>query len=398
MSGLRLGLTALGLNTGSGQPWWPQGAALSYNFNFQQFMHNGADILPGAAFSTARASAGYGERSDGSLVLFAPNEPRITDRGLLVEASGTNLIVRSNELEHSAWTKVGGVTVFDNYAAAPDGTMTASRIVFDADTTSRPEQTVSGLDGGADYTFSVYLRAESGTPTVRIGTSGATPGEYKDVVLSSQWQRYSNAFPAGGAFEFPRVQNITGAAGVIIQSWGFQYEAGLNPSSVIITTTTAAARAADFVSATDMSWLVQGRGTFLVETSRDFLDGVTRPTFTLDDGSTNSRIQGYSPRHTTNTAEYVIHNPGGFVAVFLGGPVYDLNAVRRDIFAWADDDVAFVANGALIGTDTNATMPVGLTDLLIGRNRFNNMFAGRILSLTYWPDRLSNSELQGLTS
>jgi hypothetical protein len=112
-----------------------------------------------------------------------------------------------------------------NAVVAPDGTLTADQIAFGASTDSRVEQVVSGLTVAANYRFSVYLRVASGTATLRVGTSITAAGEFSDVTVTDQWQRFEHTTAASATDEFPLVANQGGSA-VTVFVWGAQLELG----------------------------------------------------------------------------------------------------------------------------------------------------------------------------
>jgi hypothetical protein len=69
--------------------------------------------------------------------------------------------------------------------------------------------------------------------------------------------------------------------------------------------------------------------------------------------------------------------------------------------AYSANDVAFYVNGSLVGSDTSATMPTGLSDFYpsaasaIGGAQ---AISGEIHQLLLFKTRLSNSDLAALTS
>jgi len=62
--------------------------------------------------------------------------------------------------------------------------------------------------------------------------------------------------------------------------------------------------------------------------------------------------------------------------------------------AYKLNDFAFIRSGSTLGTDTSGTVPDGITDVRISSGDFN----GHIKSIKYYPRRLSNAQLQELTS
>ena len=214
-----------------------------------------ADI---AGLTVNRSSVGYAEKLDGSLVQFPSNTARITDRGLLVEEARTNLLTRSQDFVSAPWVNTGGtVNVTANAALAPDGTLTATQ--FDvAAGDSRRDNTNVPVAASTTYTFSLYVRAITGTVTIRIGgfdgtNSLATP----DTVVGTEWTRMTYTFTtAVGATTFnARIRNSQAASGNAqsFYVWGAQVELGSFATSYIPTTSASATRAIEQISLSGMT-------------------------------------------------------------------------------------------------------------------------------------------------
>ena len=116
-----------------------------------------------------RASAGTADDSLGDVLSFASGALRQTTRGLLIEASRTNLVLQSAALATTPWATAGAsVTVAEGAALAPDGTTTATRITAasggNRDTRYHQQAVaVSGGTSGKQFTFSIWLRSANGS-------------------------------------------------------------------------------------------------------------------------------------------------------------------------------------------------------------------------------------------
>lgn len=200
--------------------------------------------------------------ADGDLVVLSSNQPRVEYDsggvlGLLVEASRTNSLLRSQEIDNAAWsssTGAGAVTVTADQAIAPDGTLTADRLQVSAcPTAGAYSARLQAMALVSTRTWSVYVRGNgtSGNIGMIVG-GGAT---YSGVVcpyVSTSWTRCSvsvNAV-AGDAWigcvnatvASPNPGN-TGAADVFV--WGGQVEAGAYATSYIPTGAGTATRATE---------------------------------------------------------------------------------------------------------------------------------------------------------
>jgi hypothetical protein len=113
----------------------------------------------------SRASGGTYVGADGLIKYAGVNEPRFTydqntgeSLGLMIEDGGTNLVTRSQDFDDAAWGK-NSCSVLSNVEIAPDGTLTADKIVDNTTSSvfkflSRSVGTTSG-----QYTLSVFLKA-----------------------------------------------------------------------------------------------------------------------------------------------------------------------------------------------------------------------------------------------
>ena len=109
-----------------------------------------------------------------------------------------NLLERSEEIDDAAWTKFGSGTgsapvVTANFAAAPDGSLTAERVQFDKGAgtgigdLSELKQNVPGLTNPHTSAIAVWLRSnDENTYTPRL-RHNVTP---TDVQITPQWQKF----------------------------------------------------------------------------------------------------------------------------------------------------------------------------------------------------------------
>lgn len=201
-------------------------------------------------------------------------------RQWLLEGAATNLLVRSDDLAHSAWSKTG-VAVTSNVATAPDGSATADRIVEDGSTgvhRLRGSATVSTL---GSYTLSTFVAAGERTAVrLALGSSavfgagatadfnllagtvaslGAGAVHASIVAMAGGWYRCAltaTSIAIGTATCDIALESAvgtasytgTGAAG--LTAWGAQFEVGVAASSYVATTSATATRVADFASLT----------------------------------------------------------------------------------------------------------------------------------------------------
>lgn len=125
-----------------------------------------------------------------------------------------------------------------------------------------------------------------------------------------------------------------------------------------------------------------------------------------DDSTSNYVRMGFKVGVSSN--EYLLTTVGGpssFQGALDSGYAPSLNTVYRMAYAWDTNNFGIVANGGAVVTDSSGTVAGAgvLTRLVVGGDfvavpndiNFKN---GHIRSLKYWPTRLSNAQLQSLTT
>jgi hypothetical protein len=110
-----------------------------------------------------------------------------------------------------------------------------------------------------------------------------------------------------------------------------------------------------------------------------------------------AQVSGGNDRHQiavfTNTAATLV---GGVTQVLIGT---NTNQSAKVAYAYKTNDFATSTNGGSVSTDTVGTVPINLTLATIGKFDFGGgaSISGHIQEIVYYPRRLSNAELQGLT-
>lgn len=172
-------------------------------------------------------------------------------RGVLIEPSSTNLLVRSEEFDNASWVKTT-TTVTANVTEVldPAGGNTADKLDFTVATTSFIIQT-SGTNPATTttpFTFSVWLRSASGNLTVAIGMaqSGSVVGSGATLAVNTNWQRFTVTQAASWNTGLP-VQCLIqdGGGAVDIYAWGAQLDQKNFATSYIPTTSATVTRNAD---------------------------------------------------------------------------------------------------------------------------------------------------------
>jgi hypothetical protein len=391
--------------------------------------------------------------SDGLIQTAAINAPRfdyspttLAPLGLLIEEQRVNLVTYSEQFDDAAWTKTRS-SITANTVVAPDGALTGDTFADDtasgthlirtatitsAPTTSAVTATIYAKQNDQSNLFILYVTGDSDASaygrvasTFNLSTgvvagsnavNGATFTSSSITAVGNGWYRCSvtgtvgsTASPTGVRFVagFATAANASIAAtyagtGQSIYIWGAQLEAGAFATSYIPTVASQVTRAADFASMTGAnfsSWYNASEGTFF---SNVFLRNA--PATNL--GSIYAVSNGTS-------AERILVSMGtgaggNINAVVTDNSVLQAQTVNSSLSAAGNykyanayqlNDFASVVNGGAAVVDTSGTLPT-VDRLFFGANAVGNtgFLNGTISQIAYYPRRLANAELQGITA
>ena len=378
------------------------------------------------------------DQPDGTLTLFEhpENVPRVeydadgNRLGLLVEEARTNLITYSTP--DSNWTP-SRVTITENNAVSPDGTENATRI---NETTATNSHYISGnetsVTSGLNYTLSVYVKADTSTACqLLFSSTGFGSSQYANFDLSTGTVGYEAAnatatiqdvgngwyrcaitstatattfsivgfvvFVNNNASSSTRIPPYAGNTAHQMYVYGAQVEEASFPTSYIKNegTSSGATRSADVASipVADFGYN-QSAGSLLWEGS--FLSDVAETDYLY-----NINNNSGSPTNVADSIRAFKFGDGDLnyrVSVSsLSSVNSEFTGVTENLFkvAYALDSSSYstTRDGGAIAEDTSVAIPTGLTTLHIGPD-----FSGHIKSIKYYPRRLTNAQLQDITS
>ena len=361
-----------------------------------------------------RASTGTYLDSDGLLKTATTNTPRIeydadgNRRGLLIEEARTNFVPFSETFSASA-----GNTLIPNDRIAPDGNLTATNVT--ANNSANIGVTTFATTGAIasnTYTISLWVYAETTFNfTIRSrGNGTVTEAQNTSVsTVAGQWVRVSSThtFTAAADGSNVAVFVYTGEINVVnsntIWLWGFQLEAGSFPTSYISTSGAAASRSADVASIpTSAFGYNQKAGTVVVDFETQF--GTTGFPRVWEIGNTSTAVNRVNI--------YIVAAQSIFYFGVLSNNVSATNLnIKTDPTpasgkfgtVFADNDFVGVVDGGSPVTDTSGsftTPSIPRNTLKIGGagESTGSNISGHIKSIQYYPRRLSNAQLQELTS
>lgn len=362
---------------------------------------------------------------------------------LLLEPASNNSFTYSKNFS-SNWG-IGYLTVTTNATTAPDGTLTASKLVEDATTGVQHimAQSIGTVASGGIFTFSMYLKAAE-----RQYFSLTAHAEYYvvfDLINGTIWQgsQYGTITPAGNGWyrctaTFTKTNTngtfyaltwlvgggnnvFNGEVGKGVYAWGAQVEYGSSATSYIPTVASTASRAADvYTSNTTLrqadyasitgnnfsSWYRQDEGTINLKASYSYANTVSGYPRILS-------IIGSNP----DTDEISIFNKTTGVGSLIGIPYFSVvkngivlgNQVQSTQSITGSTSAAFsiksnsvleesTFGSSIVVSSAISSLPICQELRIFGTSRYQNMTCGTISKLAYYPKKLSNTEIQILSA
>ena len=341
--------------------------------------------------------------------------------GLLIEQSSTNLLTYSQDFSNAVWTK-SNVTITTGANIAPDGTQTANIIQVTTTATTSVLQSSSGSGSASGNTFSTYVKIGnqanafnffalynittattliSGTLNFSTGVFSYSVGSTGASVVSvgNGWWRLSltatTGISAGNTLScYVGAGGNSQTAGNFFYIWGAQLEALPLATSYIPTTSAQVTRASDNASMTGTnfsSWYNISEGTIYSETSAYALNGTN---WCISDGTSANRIlSGFDATYN------LFVSASGVTQAQITVGSFTANTYGKVAGAYKTNDFAVSLNASLAGTDTLGVVPA-VNQLQIGGgagNASGSVLNGRIKKISYYPIRVTNTQLQSLT-
>lgn len=334
-------------------------------------------------------------------------------RGLLIEEARQNIWLQSADASNAAWLKAnitsGNPVVTANQATAPDGTLTAARVVYPAVSGAGNASLVyqAPIVTAAAYTFSIYLRGNVGGEQLYIGwNNGSVFASAARITLTTAWQRYS--FTTGTLTATSWVFMIgtdlrdgtqTSTTGSTVYMWGGQLEAAAFQTSYVATTAAAVTRAVDVATMPTTGWLGATTGSL----ATDFMlrqiapaginieitslgtdtNNLARLLNGAGAGSVSQQVfQASTNRLTLATANNLIPGVAQKAAI-----TYDTGSLAGSV----------VLNGGTVASGIASAAYPALGTLFLGGGR-GSPISGYISRVRYWPRVLSDAEMQSVTT
>jgi hypothetical protein len=375
-------------------------------------------------FDVTRATTAYRTNASGILESVASGVPRLDYPigggcpSLLIEPAATNLVLRSEEF-NTTWTAVAA-SVTANAATAPNGTLSADKLIDNATLTNhRVQQTTTSAAGS--NTFSVFAKkSEVEFVALRIGSDigyfnlnngtfgGLSAGiTARTIDAGNGWYRCIITKAAAIANENVLI-NTADAIGSIFYAgtsggiflWGAQYEVGSVATSYIPTVAATATRNADVISKTGVSGFIgQSQGTLYAEVDFQNLSLTNRRVITIRE-SANSNNFFQIERQSSTQLRITARLNSGTTINFLTHPNAPISGVNKIAFAYQDGNYALALNG-IVSSSAQAGITASLDSILLGQDGFasaGTFLNDRIRTAAIYPTRLTNSQLASLTT
>jgi hypothetical protein len=335
---------------------------------------------------------------------------------LLVEPSGTNSILRSEEFDNFYWVKPNGNATPTTETAAPNGSFTAETyVVNNGATGNSPIVRTITLLANTIYTLSVFVKKRDydtaniriytdetsfATCTFNLSTGTATGGSILN--FGNGWYRVSVTLTTAATVTNSQVQLIRdaqirdGVAGIYI--WGAQLETGSVTTSYIPTTTGSVTRDADVINKTSVSGLIgQTEGTIYAEVDIQF-NNRNADIIGLDSGGSANGF--YLIIRSTSVIELRIRQDSTNALIFQRTGAYPVG-INKIAVSYKNGDFAISLNGTTTQVDTSTiTMPsVAITRAsFVASINFTLAQSVRVRAAAIYKTRLPNYLLESATS
>lgn len=298
-------------------------------------------------------------------------------QGLLVEEARTNICLRSSDLTNASWTASNVTTA--KTATGPDGVANSATTLTATAGNGTVLQAITSAS--AARITSCYIKRRTGSGTVEMTQDNGST--WSAVTVTADWTRVNIA---SATLTNPTVglRIVTSADAVDVAL--FQHEVGSFTTSPIETFASTVTRAADNISLATSAFPYGTSNTLFFWGSQVSNSTATAAHIQIDDGTTSNRN--------------IIAADQGFTGV--GGVAQAQIATTEDVntnkyaYAFATNDFAFAKNSTVIGTDASGSLPTVTTLRLNNNTSLYN--TGMIKQIACFPRRMSNAELQTLTT
>lgn len=332
---------------------------------------------------------------DGGVVKSAANNvARFEGDGLLIEESRTNLITYSQDLSNAIWQNVD-CSWGTPLVTAPDGTATAQTptITNSNNFTHTTSALVNGAFVSPNSTSTLTSSWRRDHITFTLGSGVTTITLYPLLNTGNPYVREDlSGLTAGGTYT---LSGFYKKVGTTIYAWGIQFEQGSYPTSYIPTSGSTVTRSADVAELTAdnfSNWYNNSEGTIFVDTKAASLTNTVVASLSTNSNN-RMEIRSAGSSLTTSRFEVVESSANQFSSTITNNNTY-----RSLALGYKLNNTNAAANGTLGTLDTAFSVPA-VDNLYLGNNIFaTTQRPGHISRLSFYNQRLTDSQLQELTS
>jgi hypothetical protein len=393
-----------------------------------------------------RSSTGTYVGADGLIKYAGADEARFDhdpvtgeSLGLLIEEQRTNLVTYSEDF--SLWATQQNSTISLNSIISPDGVNNSQTFTRNNTNNSNyvAQSPIKSSSTNLTYTFTIFAKKSGNGRYFSIRLQGLYPSR-ADAVFdfdTGNWsispQSVSNFSNTTGTIEslkdgwykisvttltdtYPAIfyafsisdistSRIDGTSNNVqsVYVWGAQLEQASFPTSYIPTSGSTVTRQPDNASITGTNFTDfynQSEGSFYsdMKLNPSFpVSGKVSISFTLSDNSYNNRITlGSSTGSSALNAD--VNISGTVYRAVIGNYTSGSSSIRTSIGYKSADTAGSFDGASPVTSSPSGTLPL-LTRADIGKDHTDfNHLSGHIRRITYYPQRLTNTQLQSLTS
>jgi hypothetical protein len=338
--------------------------------------------------STTRAQTvlSYCTAMDGMLVSTNANVARLCNgNGLLIEEARTNSALWARDMTNAAWVKVGMGNALN--ATGADGvansatTLTATGTASSCTASCTILQTLT-LGSTAD-TYSVYLKRVTGSGAVNITINNLVGTTACTLVTTSFTRCTITATLANPVIGI----QLTALNDVVTVDFN-QLEAGSFVTSAIPTTTVAATRAADNVTAAGTldALFRSGKGSSIIQFTGSAISpsGLGR-VYDQNNGQLTSQIQIGAGSSMVEGA-----------ASITTATSYTINTLAKQGVSWDVNTLSGVLNNGAVATSAGASFTPGATTIG-NRADLTRSLNGFVIRVTEFSARIPDATLKAMT-
>ena len=352
-------------------------------------------------------------REDGLIENVLSNTPRLNwlnsnCPSLLLEPQRTNLQVYSEEFDNVAWIK-SRTTITANDTISPNGKLTADKITGDGTGTSYVYDEIS-LTNGNTYAISIFVKPIINISSFAINvfggvgtaafdlinkTIGTLTGDFTSAKIEDYgngWLRCSGTLTLSSTTGTKNIgYGLFNFNGDQFYLFGAQVEEGYYPTSYIKTEASTVTRLKDeCINGGDSDLFNITEGSFFVDVL-PYNAGLVS-TISLSNNSTSQRIL---IQFQSNGTQVRLFSSGGV----SNYQTITFNQRNKILVTFKLNEYKFYINGALVSTDTSATVPTSLDRLNFSNSTANSdFFQGEVNDTRIYDKVLTEAEAIKLTT